>query len=160
MSDSLPLYYQGVSLPEMESRFRDGYLTSSGWLESAKTKLSVRNGKPRPWFTYSAIAFLERELAAGLSLFEYSGGQSTLYWAERLKQVVSIDHDPAFIEHVRSDLPENASMHLVEEGAANSETYSRLASRRGQRFWSSSMRMWSRGITRNYRRSNRDAFAF
>ena len=117
--EKLPLYYPGKSLDDMEAMLRTRYLRDSGWLESAGAKLALRNGKPLPWFTYGAIAFLERVLPRDLALFEYGGGQSTLYWASRLARVVSVDHDPAFGAHIRPDLPDHAALHIVPEGADN-----------------------------------------
>lgn len=115
--DPLPLYYPDKSLADMEAMLRRQYLSQSGWLQSAERKMALRDGKPVPWFTYGAIAFLERNLPADLSLFEYGGGQSTLYWADRVKRVVSVDHDPAFGEYMRAALPGNAELRLVDEGA-------------------------------------------
>ena len=83
---------------------RRNYLSTSGWMESADSKLSTRDGRPLPWFTYAAIDFLERTLTPDLAMFEYGGGQSTRYWADRLAHVHSVDHDPAFVEMVRRDL--------------------------------------------------------
>ena len=115
-SGSLPLYYPDKSLADMEAMLRTGYLTSSGWLESAENKLALRDGKPIPWFTYAALGFLESELTEEVSIFEYGGGQSTRYWADRVSRVVAIDHDPAFVSHVSQTLPHNATIDLVEEG--------------------------------------------
>lgn len=123
----LPLYYEGMTLPDMERALRNDYLTRSGWLESANSKLSVRGGKPLPWFTYGAIAFLERVISPDLALFEYGGGQSTHYWAERLRRVVSIDHDPAFAALIRPALPDHAEFLIVEEGAAPSAHQERMS---------------------------------
>lgn len=117
----LPLYYEGQSLADMEAALRRNYLTESGWLESARAKLSQRAGKPLPWFTYGAIEFLERELTNAQSLFEFGGGQSTLYWAERLRAVVGVDHDPSFAAHVGAVLPDNAQLLLIEENAPLSD---------------------------------------
>ncbi|MEM9128158.1 MAG: FkbM family methyltransferase [Pseudomonadota bacterium] len=114
--DPLPLYYPGKTLADMEAMLRVQYLRSSGWLESAEHKLARRDGKPLPWFTYAAIAFLERNLPPDLAMFEYGGGQSTLYWAERLRRVVSIDHDPAFAQHLQGRLPEHAELKIIAEG--------------------------------------------
>jgi FkbM family methyltransferase len=116
--DPLPLYYPDKTLSDMEAMLRRQYLSQSGWLDSAAQKMALRDGKPLPWFTYSAIAFLERNLPPDLSLFEYGGGQSTLYWADRVKRVVSVDHDPAFGAYMRAALPDNAELRLVGEGDA------------------------------------------
>lgn len=118
----LPLYYEGKSLADMERDLLNGYLTQSGWRESAERKLALRDGEPMPWFTYGAIDFLERELTADLSIFEYGGGQSTLFWSHRARRVVGLDHDPSFGAYVTPQLPENASFKIVEEGAALQET--------------------------------------
>lgn len=124
---SLPLYYKDLSLQDMEARLRKNYLTSSGWLESAETKLAVRDGRPIPWFTFSAIRFLEQEITTDLSIFEFGGGQSTVYWAERVRRIVSVDHDPAFVQHVRRNLPPNAELHLLQEGAPVSDRAARMS---------------------------------
>ncbi len=126
----LPLYYRGAGLGEMERKLAEGYLSSSGWRESAERKLALRDGKPLPWFTYSAIAFLEEQISPDLAIFEYGGGQSTLYWAERVRRVVSVDHDPAFAEHVRSRMPGNVDFQLVEENAPLPESLRRFARER------------------------------
>lgn len=111
----LPLYYEGKSLADMEQALRNGFLKDSGWLDSADRKLSVRDGVPLPWFTYGAIEFLERELPTDLSMFEYGGGQSSVYWAGRLRRLVSIDHDPAFGALIQPQLPPQAEFRIVEE---------------------------------------------
>lgn len=117
--DPLPLYYPGKTLTDMEAMLRQQYLRRSGWLDSAEHKLALRDGKPLPWFTYAAIAFLERNLPPDLAMFEYGGGQSTLYWAERMRRVVSIDHDPAFAAHLRDKLPDHAELKIIGEGAGS-----------------------------------------
>lgn len=124
MSDKLilPLYYEGQTLSDMEASLRSDYLTQSGWLESADTKLSQRAGQPVPWITYGAIEFLERELTSAQAMFEFGGGHSTLFWAQRLSRVVGVDHDPAFVEHVRLSLPSNADLLLIEEDAPLSQS--------------------------------------
>ena len=120
-ASSLPLYYEGQSLADMEAALRRDYLTKSGWLESAESKLAQRDGKPLPWFTYAAISFLEQAITRDQSVFEYGGGQSTLYWAARVHRVASVDHDPAFVAHIRAALPSNAEFTLIEENAPLSE---------------------------------------
>lgn len=111
----LPLYYQGKALADMEQELRNGFLKDSGWLDSAECKLAVRDGAPLPWFTYGAIEFLERELPSDLSMFEYGGGQSSVYWAGRLRRLVSINHDPAFGAFIQPQLPPHAEFRIVEE---------------------------------------------
>ena len=113
----LPKYYAGMTRADMEASLKANYLTKSGWLESAEVKLSVRKGKPIPWLTYSAIRFLEKEIVPDLFLFEYGGGQSTLFWAERVKEVVTVDHDPAFQKHICNNSYSNIDFFIIKENA-------------------------------------------
>jgi len=126
----LPLYYEGKSLADMERYLLQGYLTQSGWRESAEQKLALRDGEALPWFTYGAIDFLERELTADLSIFEYGGGQSTLFWSRRVRRVAGLDHDLSFGAYVTPQLPANASFKIVEEGAPLPEALQSWAARR------------------------------
>ena len=111
----LPLYYEGQSVQDMVRLLRQQYLRSSGWLDSARSKLSERDGEPIPWFTYAAIDFLERELSGREAVFEYGGGQSTLWWAKRTRRVAAVDHDPAFGALITPQLPANATFRVVPE---------------------------------------------
>jgi hypothetical protein len=54
-----------------------------------------------PWMTFPAIRFLDHFLKAGMRVFEYGSGGSTLFFAERAGQVVSAEHDPAWATPVR-----------------------------------------------------------
>lgn len=111
-----PRYYKGKSVADMLALLRAGYLKESGWLESAEAKLAYRNGEPVPWFTYAAISFLQKIITPDLAVFEYGGGQSTLFWAKHVRQVVTVDHDPEYEDYLRRTLPENAEFYLIEEG--------------------------------------------
>lgn len=115
---SPPIYYEGKSLADMEAMLRRRYLSESGWLESAESRLPMRAGTPLPWFTYAAIEFLERNVDRAVSVFEFGAGHSTLYWADRVGAVSSVEHDAAYVAYLRERLPGNVSLELIEEGAA------------------------------------------
>jgi hypothetical protein len=91
---------------------RDGYLSQLGWFESWRQKVPVdRTGAPLPWITYPCIAFLERRVRPDMAVFEYGCGNSTLWWARRVRRVVSCEHDPTWCERVRQSLPHNTELH-------------------------------------------------
>jgi len=46
-----------------------------------------------PWISFYAIGFLERIVRPDMRVFEYGSGGSTLFWADRVKEVVSVEHD-------------------------------------------------------------------
>lgn len=45
-----------------------------------------------PWLTFPAIDFLERAARPTHRVFEYGGGGSTLFWADRVAEVVTVEH--------------------------------------------------------------------
>ena len=51
-----------------------------------------------PWLTFSAIDFLEKNLVKSDKVFEYGTGGSTIFFAERVSKVVSVDHDPEWFQ--------------------------------------------------------------
>lgn len=69
-----------------------------------------------PWFSYAAIDFLEGFLKPNMKVFEYGSGGSTLFFAQRVKSVLSIEDNPEWYERVRRRLTEkgvrNAAMIL------------------------------------------------
>lgn len=57
-----------------------------------------------PWLTIDAIRMLEQILTKEMTGFEWESGRSTLWLADRLKSLVSVEHDPEWYAAVRSDL--------------------------------------------------------
>ena len=49
-----------------------------------------------PWITFRAIDWLEAYLKPDMHVFEYGAGGSTLYFAKRVRHVVSVEHDEGF----------------------------------------------------------------
>lgn len=75
------------------------FLKPSGWMESKLKRMPVDgSGKPIPWLTYPAIHFLQGRLTKEHRIFEFGSGNSTLWLAERSKQVVSIEYDAAYYD--------------------------------------------------------------
>jgi len=117
MSGEAPIkkYYEGVPLESMRRSLFDRYLTESGWVESAAEKMPLRAGEPVPWYTYSAIAFLEAIVEPHFRVFEFGAGNSTLYWEKRVREVVSVEHDPVFVAYLRSNSMGKAKITLLNE---------------------------------------------
>lgn len=46
------------------------------------------------WITFPAIDVLNRVLKRTDRVFEYGGGGSTLFWLDRVAEVVTVEHDP------------------------------------------------------------------
>jgi precorrin-6B methylase 2 len=67
-------------------------------LESKRTPIDDE----LPWLTFAAIQFLDAHLTASMRVFEFGCGGSTLFFAARTHSVISIEHDAAWAERVRT----------------------------------------------------------
>ena len=71
-----------------------GYLSDVGWFNAFKAKNPVdQKFRPIPWVTYPFIDFLSGRLNRELEVFEFGSGNSTLFFAERVKQLTSVEHN-------------------------------------------------------------------
>ncbi len=98
-----------------------------GHARSTKTRFPVDcKGAPLPWYTYPAIEYLSQLDLRDKTVFEFGSGNSSLFWAARAKQVVSIENDPAWHTEVSKRKPANLDLRLVQ----NKEDY--MGSLRGE----------------------------
>jgi predicted O-methyltransferase YrrM len=77
------------------------------WKSSVAGRAVSPQGEPLPWYTYPAIDFLKKRDFAGKRILEFGAGQSTLWWAARSKEVVSIEADPDWERYVAAHAPAN-----------------------------------------------------
>jgi hypothetical protein len=66
-----------------------------------------------PWLTPESVAFLERWLTPDWVGFEWGSGRSTLWFAERVRLLISIEHDPHWYEKIARRLDEQGLVHKV-----------------------------------------------
>ncbi|MDA8239844.1 MAG: hypothetical protein M0Z67_05660 [Nitrospiraceae bacterium] len=97
-----------MGLSTLVSLKREGPLKDYGWFRSVKEEASVdAEGMPLPWLTYPAIEFLRNRLDPGMSVCEYGCGNGTLWWASKVKAVVSIEHDKEWYKKINAVKPGN-----------------------------------------------------
>ena len=93
------------------------YLIRTGYVYS-KINDSLRNreGQFQPWMCYGMIDFLEDRLHKGLSIFEYGSGSSTLYFASKVGEVMSVEYDSKWYDKVQGliDGTINAGVHYID----------------------------------------------
>lgn len=90
---------------------REGALFRDGWFRSYREGKPVDyDGNPLPWVTYPYIDFMTHKLDNSFHLFEFGTGNSTLWYAKRVKKVVAVEHDDAWFKSVRSQIPENVRL--------------------------------------------------
>ncbi len=92
-----------------------GYLSSIGWFKAFDTRQAVdADGEALPWVTYSFIDFIKERLHKDLSVFEYGSGSSTLFYAARVRRVVSVEHNQDWYNKIVQSKPDNAEMIFTE----------------------------------------------
>lgn len=88
-----------------------GYLASIGWFTAFDTHQAVdKTGNPIPWVTYSFIDFIKTRLNNTQTIFEYGSGNSTIFYAKKVKKVVSVEHDEAWYNKIVKEKAANAEM--------------------------------------------------
>jgi hypothetical protein len=65
-----------------------------------------------PWMTFGAIDFLKKIIRPDMQVFEYGSGGSTLFWTQRVRHVVSVEHDPRWYEAMRLQYQATPSQNL------------------------------------------------
>lgn len=81
----------------------NGYLGQVGWFNTRATRLAKdAAGNPIPWFTYPAIRLLEERVRPQWRVLEFGAGMGTQWWCERVKEVVAVEHDSKWANHVSS----------------------------------------------------------
>jgi hypothetical protein len=89
-----------------------------------------KKGLPLPWLTYPAIEYLTQFDLSQRIIFEYGSGNSSLFWASRAKEVISIESDPIWFSKIRKSCPPNLRLLLATE----EEEYISSIAREGNKF--------------------------
>lgn len=103
-----------TSVPLLELRPALGVfesLSALGWQESARKRVPVDQGsRPIPWWTYAATAYFENWLKPEVRVFEFGAGNSTLWLADRVASVTSVEHDASWADRIRAKAPKNSEV--------------------------------------------------
>lgn len=86
-----------------------------------------------PWWTYSAITQVSRYIRAKngqVRVLEYGSGASTIWLAKRCKEVVTVEHDAGFAEHMKPLFSRHPNIHLEVRPPRALSPSSRARSRR------------------------------
>jgi len=78
-------------------------------------------GEFQPWLTYPMIEFLNGFNFSGKRVFEFGAGSSTLYWAARAEQVVSVELNGEWYESLLQKVPNNVQLRHEPDGGKYSE---------------------------------------
>ena len=70
----------------------------------------ARDVQPLPWLSPEAVAFLESLLQPDFEVLEHGSGGSTLWFAERVKQVTAYEEDDNWRRAVKEKAPDNVRL--------------------------------------------------
>ncbi len=63
-----------------------------------------------PWITFPAIDFLKQHLNKESKVFEYGAGGSTLFFINRVKEVITIEHHPEWYNKLQDKIQEKHAL--------------------------------------------------
>lgn len=97
-----------------------GYLNEVGWFESFLSLQSIDKDKnPIPWLSYPFIDFLTPRLTKNISVFEFGSGNSTLFFAPKVKDVISVEHNEEWYQIVNRTMLSNVKLVLTESDSVS-----------------------------------------
>lgn len=100
---------KGNRLPLAQFR----HLPTDVWLVLRRV---IAHRRPNaPWITFDAMTRLDRLLEKDWTMVEFGSGTSTLWFSERVRSILSVEHDPEWYELVKRTLPPNAAYELRNE---------------------------------------------
>lgn len=73
-----------------------------------------KNKKPIPWYTYPAIEYLSNLDFSEKIVFEWGGGNSSLFWANRCKKLVTVENNSAWFKMLQKSKLENQEIFCLE----------------------------------------------
>lgn len=118
------LFLEPKTLSALVSQRYTGYLIDVGWFNSFKRKNALdKENNPIPWFTYPIIDFISDRLSKNLEVLEFGAGNSTLFFALRVKTVVSIENNQEWYKKISQISPTNVTIFLE----SNLDNYSKKA---------------------------------
>lgn len=100
----------------MRKLYCGNYLVQTGlwgsWLlaDEYQDYFYDENKEINPWWGKTIIDFLKPRLNKKLSVFEWGAGNSTLFWSQNVKDVVSIEYDKKWYEKLIDEVPENVKL--------------------------------------------------
>lgn len=93
----------------------NGYLVDTGWIKSFLLKEPLdKDGKPIPWLVYPVIPFLRERFKSDMLLFEYGCGNSTIFFSQIVKKVITVEHNKEWFDKIKARLNKNAEIIFKE----------------------------------------------
>lgn len=92
----------------------NSYLAGKSFADSLSKKEIIDKVKDaHPWLNFPLVEFLNTRLNRQQTVFEYGSGLSTIYFAERVKVITSVEHNKDWYEKTRMLLGERKNADVV-----------------------------------------------
>lgn len=86
------------------------YLQPNGWFN----EYPCDEDGVTPWYTYPAISYLKDIIRQDWKVFEYGGGYSTLFFKNKVKHLVTIEHDQEWgVKLLKQN--DSLDLHIIKE---------------------------------------------
>ncbi|MEM7003361.1 MAG: class I SAM-dependent methyltransferase [Pseudomonadota bacterium] len=92
------------------------FLRTTGQLRSFQENQAVDvDGAPLAWVNYAMLHLLNQRLNGQMRVFEYGCGASTLYFAARVGQVISVEHNAEWASAVATEFARLGNVTLTQQ---------------------------------------------
>lgn len=86
-------------------------MRNMGWHRSVAEDHPIDDdGTPRPWYTYTALEWLVPRVKRTHRVFEFGGGYSTVWYGLHAAEVVTVEHNAAWLGQVSKMVGENVTL--------------------------------------------------
>lgn len=105
------------------------HLTARYTVNRAALMWWQRRHPDSPWLTPAAVGILDGWLRPGDTVFEWGSGRSTAWFARRVSQVSSVEHDPQWFSEVEEQLQRSQGasvaryLHPAHEGVNDESSH-------------------------------------
>jgi tRNA A58 N-methylase Trm61 len=91
------------------------------------------NLEPLPWMTHPFIEFISKKINKETTIFEFGSGSSTLFFAKKVKKIISIETRKNWYEAIKHAALDNVEIILMEDAIAN-ENYENFPKNYNEKF--------------------------
>ncbi len=99
---------------------KNSYLLKVKYADSLLLKHAGKNfDRAVPWMCFPLIEFLNDRLNPNHTIFEYGSGNSTLFFADRVKSIVSIEHNKDWFDRISNQVKNNDRATVVFQQLTN-----------------------------------------
>jgi hypothetical protein len=105
-------YLEHIEMLPLNQGFIKGY----GYLNTILIRMPCdAKNQPMPWFTYSAVEYLDSIDLSQAVIFEWGSGNSSKYFASRCLSIESIESDKSWYDKQLQSISPNQSIVYLEE---------------------------------------------